>query len=76
MTDVIERIRQAWRDNGTKLLGFGSVAIGALSALDHDTLQLIESEFGPHYGPHVMHALLIAGGVSVAMRGFANSKGK
>ena len=72
---MLDRIRDAWRSHGTKILGFGSTLIGALSAIDHDTLHLIETEFGPHYGPHVTHALLIVGGVGVAWRGFTNSKG-
>jgi hypothetical protein len=69
-------LRAQWAANGTKILGVGGVILSSLSLLDHETLQLIESTFGPVYGPRVTHGLAILGGIMTAYRGFKNSQPK
>ena len=48
--------------------------MGALSYLDHETVQIIERTVGPKYGPPVSHGLIILGGLATAYRGFTNSR--
>lgn len=67
-------LKQWWTNHGTKILGFGSTALGALSLMDATTVHLIEQILGPHRGHQVSSALLIIGGLGTAYRGFQNSK--
>ena len=62
-----------WAKHGTKILGFGSAAVGGLAYIDHETVQLIETTLGPTWGPRFSHAILITAGLMVARRGFRNS---
>ncbi len=63
-----------WRQHGTKILGYGSIAIGTLEAVDRETANYVGEFFGPKYGPHVSHLLLVIGGLAVAHRGYKNSQ--
>jgi hypothetical protein len=73
---MIAKLKDLWVQHGTKILGAGGVVLSSLSLIDHETLQLIESTFGPVYGPRVTHGLAIFGGVMTAYRGFKNSQPK
>lgn len=73
---MIQKLKDLWAHSGTKVIGFGTTALGALSLLDATTVHLIEQTFGPHWGHRVSSGLLILGGVGTAVRGFTNSKPK
>lgn len=62
-----------WAAHGTKILGFGTAAFGTLTAIDHETINIIGETFGPKWGPHVVHVIIIAAGFSTARRGFSNT---
>lgn len=64
----------AWQRNGTKIIGYTSLALGVLATLDQATVGLIESVLGPKYGPYFGKCCLIAAGVLVAMRGHKNTQ--
>ena len=68
-----QQLKAIWTNHGTKVLGFGGMLLSTLSLIDHETLQIIESTFGPVYGPRVTHSIAIIGGVMTAYRGFTNS---
>jgi hypothetical protein len=63
-----------WGNHGTKILGFGATVIGVAGMIDRATIDEIGKVFGPKYGPLVVHALIIVGGLLVAKRGFTNSR--
>jgi hypothetical protein len=63
-----------FHNHATKVIGFGSSVLGAISLVDATTLHLIEQALGPHKGHQVSSALLIIGGLGTAYRGFQNSK--
>ena len=65
-----------WVHHGTKILGFGSTVIGAISMVDATTVHLIEQTFGQHWGHRIASGLMIVGGIATAYRGFTNSKPK
>lgn len=65
--------KQFWKNHGTKVIGFGSSIIGAVSFLDATTIHLLEETFGPHRGHQISSVLLIIGGIGTAWRGFTNS---
>ena len=65
-----------WHEHGTKILGFGGVAIGALEYIDDQTIKAVESVAGPHYGPLLSHGLTAIGGLLVARRGYLNTARK
>jgi hypothetical protein len=66
-------LKNLWKSHGTKVTGFATAALGALTYVDHETLNLIQGTFGPKYGPHVTHGILVASGLLTAYRGFSNS---
>lgn len=68
--------KQLWAEHGTKVLGYGSILIGALAEIDERTAQLIASLFGHAKETMVLHLLLAFGGVMTAMRGYKNSQPK
>jgi hypothetical protein len=70
---VPEFVTRWWDEHGTKILGFGGVAIGALEYVDAQTIHLVATIFGPTYGPIVSQVLTVIGGFLVARRGFLNS---
>lgn len=63
-----------WGQHGTKLIGFGSTIIGAISMIDATTAHLIDDFFGPHWGHRISSGLMIVGGIGTAYRGFTNSR--
>jgi hypothetical protein len=65
-----------WGAHGTKISGFAMAAVGTLTLLDHETIDLIGETLGPAWGPRVKHGILIVGGLVVARRGFSNSQPK
>ena len=67
-------IASVWKNHGTKVIGFGSAALGALAYIDHSTIQVVETTLGPKYGPITSHGLLIGAGLATAYRGFKNSQ--
>lgn len=67
-------LKQWWKDHGTKILGFGSMVLGAVEMLDAHTIQIVQSTLGPRWGAIVSGALQIVAGFAVAQRGFLNSK--
>ena len=71
---MIATLKLWWAEHGTKILGFGSTAIGTLSMIDATTVHLIEQTFGPHWGHRIASGLMILGGIGVAARGFTNTK--
>ena len=56
----MNRIIGWWNDHGTKILGFGQVTVGALTA-------------GGLIPPHHMKYWVTVGGLLTAWRGFVNS---
>ena len=70
----MKALKLFWRNHGTKIIGFSTTVLGALSMLDATTIHVIENTFGAHWGHRVSAALLILGGVGTAWRGFNNSK--
>ena len=71
-----DQLKAIWVHHGTKALGFGGMLLSSLSLIDHETLKLIETTFGPLYGPRITHGLAIFGGFMTAYRGFKNSQPK
>jgi len=69
-------VKNLWLHHGTKVIGFGTSIAGALALLDHETVDLIGSVFGPAGGPRVTRGLLIVAGLGTAYRGFRNSQPK
>ena len=69
-------LQRWWTDHGTKIIGFGTVAIGAIEYIDSQTIKAIEFIAGPHWGPIASHGLVAAAGFLAAKRGFTNSKNK
>jgi len=67
-------LRGLWQQHGTKLIGFGGTALGALSMVDATTVHIIEGTLGEHWGHRVASGLMIIGGVATAYRGYTNSK--
>ena len=67
-------VQQYWSDHGTKIIGFGSSVIGAISLVDATTVHMIEQLLGPHRGHQVSSAMLVIGGLGTAWRGFTNTK--
>lgn len=65
-----------WHDHGTKILGFGSAAIGVLEYVDEQTIKAVEFVAGAHYGPLISHGLVAASGLLTARRGFLNTAKK
>ena len=65
-----------WQKHGTKVLGFASTLLGAISMIDATTVHLINQTLGEHWGHRVSSGLLIIGGLGTAWRGFTNSKPK
>lgn len=50
------------------------MVLSTLSLLDHETINLIGTIFGPLWGPRVTHSLAILGGVMTVRRGMKNSQ--
>jgi len=73
---VIEWIKRQWTLHGTKISGFAMTAVGTITLIDHETIDLIGETFGPSWGPRVKHGILIIGGLMVARRGFTNGRPK
>lgn len=69
-------IKYLWTKHGTKLIGFGTSVVGALSLLDHETMDIIGKVFGPQGGPRVTRGILLIAGLGTAYRGFKNSQPK
>ncbi len=67
-------LKQWWADHGTKILGYGSMIVGMLEVLDAHTVQVIQSVFGPKYGPIVSGVIQVLSGIAVARRGVINSR--
>ena len=65
-----------WKGHGTKIIGFGTAAVGALAYIDQQTIHLIETFAGPTHGPHIAQGIMITSGLMTAYRGFTNSKPK
>lgn len=70
---MIDWLKTLWHTSGTKLIGFTTAGAGALALLDHETIDLIGTAFGPKGGPRVTRGLLILAGLGTAYRGFKNS---
>lgn len=68
------QLKAIWSQHGTKVLGFGGMVLSTLSLLDHETIDIIGSTFGPVWGPRVTHGLAIFGGVMTVQRGRHNSQ--
>lgn len=66
-------IKRTWQDNGTKILGYLGIAFGAISVLDTATVDLIAKVLGPKLGPTIKGLCVIAGAVTVALRGHKNT---
>ena len=73
---MIEKLKAIWIGHGTKLIGFGSTLLGAISMLDATTVHYIADTFGEHRGHQVTAAFMIIGGLGTAWRGFQNSQPK
>lgn len=65
-----------WKSHGTKVIGFATSLIGALTLIDHETLDLIGQTCGPKGGPRVTRAILLIAGLATAYRGYRNSQPK
>ena len=72
--DFWAQLKAIWSNHGTKVLGFGGMLLSTLSLLDHETINVIGSTFGPIWGPRVTHGLAILGGVMTVRRGMKNSQ--
>jgi hypothetical protein len=66
-------VKRTWQDNGTKILGYIGIVFGALSVLDTATVDLATHALGPKLGPAFKGLCVIAGAVTVAMRGHKNT---
>jgi hypothetical protein len=66
-------LQKWWTLHGTKILGYGSAAIATVEYIDQKTVQLVETTFGPKYGPMLSHGILLISGLLTAKRGFVNS---
>jgi hypothetical protein len=73
---MMEKIKGIWGRHGTKVIGFGSTVLGALSFLDATTIHYIADTFGEHKGHQVTAALMVLVGLGTAWRGFQNSQPK
>lgn len=71
--NAVYQIKMLWHLHGTKVIGFGAAVVGTLEVIDQATVQLIQSFFGPHWGPYVGKAILIFSGLMAARRGYRNS---
>lgn len=70
---LLAKAKAAWVSHGTRILGFGTSAFGALAFLDKATIDTIGKLAG-HYEPYVVRGLMAAVGLAVAYRGFSNSR--
>lgn len=68
--DVLSDI---WTNAGTKLIGYVTIAIGTLAALDASTINLVVTWLGPKYGKYFAPACMICAGLVVRMRGSRNT---
>jgi hypothetical protein len=73
---MIARLKAFWAAHGTKLLGLGGVALSTLALVDHETIHLIATTFGPAWGARIEGGFAIFGGIMTAYRGFENSNPK
>lgn len=69
-------LQDFWTNHGTKIIGFGTAAIGALEYVDEQTIKAVEFIAGPHWGPVLSHGLVAVAGFLAAKRGFTNSQKK
>jgi hypothetical protein len=59
-----------WTNHGTKILGFGTALITAVSYIDEKTVNIIQTTLGDAWA----HGILIVSGLATAYRGFVNSQ--
>ena len=69
-----DKVKALWIHHGTKLIGFGSTALGALSMLDATTINYLSSTFGDHRGHQITAGLMLISGLGTAYRGYKNSQ--
>jgi len=62
--------KDVWHKHGTKLLGFGTTALGVITYVDKETVNMLQDVIGVHG----VHYVLVASGLATAWRGFTNSK--
>jgi len=74
MSDAPSKWQSLWKQHGTKIIGAFSTVAGMLLLLDHETIDLMASLFGPVWKPRITRALLILIGLGTAWRGFTNSR--
>ena len=67
-------ITDLWHKHGTKVIGYGSAVVGAITWLDHETVNEIGAFLGPTHGPSVVHGILVASGLVTAYRGHVNTR--
>lgn len=69
-------LKSWWTNHGTKILGFGTAALGMLTYIDEQTIKAVEYVLGPHWGPIASHGLIALSGFMTARRGWLNSQKK
>jgi hypothetical protein len=73
-TRVRDKVRQQWRDNGTKLIGQFWIFMGMVAAVDHEQLHKIIDYLGPVWGPRLAYCVSIIGGVVTWRRAITNAE--
>jgi hypothetical protein len=70
---VFQKLKDMWHNDGTKMIGYASTALGAVSMIDATTVHIIENFVGPHWGHRVSAGLLVLSGIGTAYRGYKNT---
>lgn len=64
---AVETVVNAWRNHGTKILGYAAIAVSTIPLMDR---QLVLDTLGPN----AMSWCLLISGVMTAVRGHTNSR--
>ena len=72
--NITERIRQQWRQNGTRLIGQFWILLGTIAAVDHEQLHQVIDFVGPVWGPRLAYCVSIIGGVVTWRRAITNAE--
>lgn len=71
--NTINVLTDLWQRAGTKLIGYATMAVGVLAALDESSIQVVQGILGPKYGKYFPYACMICAGLVVRVRGSKNT---